>query len=197
MSWKLSIGTLLLASVTGAAQLSQPDTLVIRAARLYDGRANPVTTPGVVVLRSGKIAAVGLASAIPPDATTIDVGDATLLPGFIDAHTHLGWAYSASYDEREMERMRKGAPEIALDASVWVRKTLMAGFTTVRDLGSTDFIDLALRNAIASGAIPSCLHRHSARCARVLAVCGRGCSWQSLPPDTVLAVCSRGRRGLS
>jgi imidazolonepropionase-like amidohydrolase len=50
--------------------------------------------------------------------------------------------------------MRKSSAEIALDASVWVRKTLMAGFTTVRDLGSTDFIDIALRNAIRDGAIP-------------------------------------------
>jgi imidazolonepropionase-like amidohydrolase len=52
-----------------------------------------------------------------------------------------------------MERMRKASAELALDASVWVRKTLMAGFTTVRDLGSTDFIDIALRNAIRDGAI--------------------------------------------
>ncbi len=49
---------------------------------------------------------------------------------------------------------RNGTPEIALDATVWVRKTLMAGFTTVRDLGSSDFIDVALRNAVADGTIP-------------------------------------------
>jgi imidazolonepropionase-like amidohydrolase len=78
----------------------------------------------------------------------------TLLPGFINAHTHPGWAYSASYDQRKMERMRKTSVEIALDATVRVRKTLMAGFTTVRDLGSTDFIDIGLRNAIADGSIP-------------------------------------------
>jgi imidazolonepropionase-like amidohydrolase len=52
-----------------------------------------------------------------------------------------------------MERMRKNAPELALDATVWVRKTLLAGFTTVRDLGSSDFIDVALRNAVADGSI--------------------------------------------
>jgi imidazolonepropionase-like amidohydrolase len=116
-----------------SAQPNETKTLVLKAARLYDGNSDR--------------------SAVPPGSTVIDLGDATLLPGFIDAHTHLGWAYSASYDQREMERMRKTSVEIALDATVWVRKTLMAGFTTVRDLGSTDFIDIALRNAIADGSI--------------------------------------------
>ncbi len=49
--------------------------------------------------------------------------------------------------------MRKNAPELALDATVWVRKTLLAGFTTVRDLGSSDFIDVALRNGVPDGSI--------------------------------------------
>jgi len=150
---KTAAGALLLAIISLATHATPTGALVIKAARLYDGVSDHLVSPGVVVVRGTRIEAVGSAASVPSDATVIDAGDATLLPGFIDAHTHLGWAYSASYDQREMERMRKGAPEIALDASVWVRKTLMAGFTTVRDLGSTDFIDLALRNAIASGAI--------------------------------------------
>jgi len=111
-------------------------------------------SPGFVLVRGDRIDSVGTGSVIPAGSAVIELGDATLLPGFIDAHTHLGWAYAASYDQREMERMRKNSAEIALDATVWVRKTLMAGFTTVRDLGSTDFIDVALRNAIARGSIP-------------------------------------------
>jgi imidazolonepropionase-like amidohydrolase len=144
----------LIAAAALAAQPARSGVLIIKAARLYDGRGDRVVSPALIVVRGSRIEAIGAGSPVPPDATVVDAGDATLLPGFIDAHTHLGWAYAASYDQREMERMRKGAPEIALEASVWVRKTLMAGFTTVRDLGSTDFIDLALRNAIASGAIP-------------------------------------------
>jgi imidazolonepropionase-like amidohydrolase len=128
-------------------------TLVLKSARLYDGKSDTMVSPGLVVVRGGRIDGVGSGLAIPAGSAVIDLGDATLLPGFIDAHTHLGWAYSASYDQREMERMRKTSAELALDASVWVRKTLMAGFTTVRDLGSTDFIDIALRNAIRDGAI--------------------------------------------
>jgi imidazolonepropionase-like amidohydrolase len=144
----------LIVTASLTAQPAPSGVLVIKAARLYDGRGDHLVSPGVIVVRGNRIEAIGAASTVPHDATVVDAGDATLLPGFIDAHTHLGWAYADSYDAREIERMRKSAPEIALDASVWVRRTLMAGFTTVRDLGSTDFIDLALRNAIASGAIP-------------------------------------------
>ena len=143
--------------VTVTAVYAQPDktkTLVLKAARLYDGNSDRILSPAWILVRGNRIERVGTGPAISPDSSVIDLGDATLLPGFIDAHTHLGWAYSASYDQREMERMRKTSTEIALDATVWVRKTLMAGFTTVRDLGSTDFIDIALRNAISDGAIP-------------------------------------------
>ena len=139
------------------ALFAQPDnarTVVLKSARLYDGKSDRMISPGWVLVRGDRIDRVAAGSPAPPGSAVIDLGDATLLPGFIDAHTHLGWAYSASYDQREMERMRKTSIEIALDATVWVRKTLMAGFTTVRDLGSTDFIDIGLRNAIADGSIP-------------------------------------------
>jgi imidazolonepropionase-like amidohydrolase len=134
-------------------QPNQARPIVLRAARLFDGRGEKVVSPGIVVVQGGTITGVGSTAVVPGNATVIELGDATLLPGFIDAHTHLGWAYAASFDQREMERMRKSPPELALDATVWVRKTLMAGFTTVRDLGSSDFIDVALRNAIADGSI--------------------------------------------
>jgi imidazolonepropionase-like amidohydrolase len=136
------------------SQPQEAKTLVLKSARLYDGKSDRMMSPGLVVVRGDRIDSVGSRTAIPPGSVVIDLGDATLLPGFIDAHTHLGWAYAASYDQREMERMRKSSAELALDASVWVRKTLMAGFTAVRDLGSTDFIDIALGNAIRDGAIP-------------------------------------------
>lgn len=144
---------LLFAPVSLFAQSSRPRPVVLRSARLYDGKSNRLISPGVVIVQGNTIAAVGPTAVVPADATVIDLGEATLLPGLIDAHTHLGWAYADSYDRREMERMRKNAPELALDATVWVRKTLLAGFTTVRDLGSSDFIDVALRNAVADGSI--------------------------------------------
>jgi imidazolonepropionase-like amidohydrolase len=102
----------------------------------------------------GRIVAVGPSSSIPAGAEVIDLGDATLLPGFIDAHTHLSFMYSDDYNKAELNNLQKTIPERALNASVNARVTLMAGFTTVRDVGSADYIDVGLRNAIAHGDIP-------------------------------------------
>ena len=90
---------------------------------------------------------------VPADAQVIDFGDATLSPGFIDAHTHLSGLYSDNYTQGTVDGLRQSIPEQALRASENLRKTLMSGITTARDLGSNDFIDVGLRNATAAGAI--------------------------------------------
>jgi imidazolonepropionase-like amidohydrolase len=97
---------------------------------------------------------VGAGVKTPEDAEVIDLGDATLLPGFIDAHTHLTMAYSEDYAKATLDGLRKPIPEMALDASVNARITLMAGFTTVRDVGSEHYLDAGLRNAINRGVVP-------------------------------------------
>ncbi len=130
-----------------------PKPVVIKAARIFDGRSDRVSSPGLVVVANGKIAAVGAGAALPPDAEVIDLGDATLLPGFIDAHTHLSSEASYDWNQDQLDELRKSPAERALDASVNARKTLLAGFTTVRDVGSSDYIDVALRNAIRGGKI--------------------------------------------
>ena len=150
---------LLVGSICGARGYGQgqkpPDkTYVLKAAALFDGKSDTVVTPGLVVVSAGRIVAVGQASSIPAGAEIIDLGDATLLPGFIDAHTHLTFPYSDDYNKEELETLQKTIPERALDASVNARVTLMAGFTTVRDVGSTDYLDVGLRNAIAHGDVP-------------------------------------------
>lgn len=127
---------------------------VLRAAHLFDGKSDHVVSPGLIVVVNGKIAGVGSNAAIPAGAETIDLGDATLLPGFIDAHTHLTYPYERDYRTQELDGLKKNIPERTLDAVEIVRKTLMAGFTTVRDVGSGDYIDVGLRNAIAAGKIP-------------------------------------------
>ncbi|HEX2713902.1 MAG TPA: amidohydrolase family protein [Candidatus Acidoferrales bacterium] len=130
-----------------------PKPMVIKAARIFDGRSDRVSSPGLVVVADGKIAAVGGGATLPPDAEVIDLGDATLLPGFIDAHTHLSGEASYDWNQDKLDELRKTPAERALDASVNARKTLLAGFTTVRDVGSANYLDVALRNAIRGGKI--------------------------------------------
>ena len=127
---------------------------VLKAARLFDGKSNSLVTPGVVVVTDGKIAGTGSSAKVPTEAEVIDLGDATLLPGFIDAHTHLTMTYSEDYARAALDALRKPIPEMALDASVNARTTLMAGFSTVRDVGSTEYLDAGLRNAINRGVVP-------------------------------------------
>jgi len=138
------------------AQTAKPagKTYVLKAARMFDGKSNSLSTPGLVVVTSGKIAGVGAQATIPAGAETIDLGDATLLPGFIDAHTHLTSMYSDDWKQNLIDGLQKTIAERALDASANARVTLMAGFTTVRDVGSSDYIDVGLRNAIRDGVVP-------------------------------------------
>lgn len=135
-----------------AAAQSRP--IVIKAARMFDGVSDRVVSPGLVVVLGEKIRGVGANAEIPAGSEVIDLGDATILPGFIDAHTHLTMAFDMDYRRQQFAVMQKPVAEMALDASVNARITLMAGFTTVRDVGSAEFIDVGLRNAIANGVVP-------------------------------------------
>lgn len=143
----------ILINVISQAQASAPKVTVLKAARMFDGKSDTVTKTGLVVITGSTITAVGSGAAIPKGAEVVDLGDATLLPGFIDAHTHLDSEDSDDWKQDTLNALQKTTAEKALDASVNARKTLMAGFTTVRDLGSHDYIDVGLRNAIADGKI--------------------------------------------
>src|SRR5712692_9586984 len=143
----LLVGLLLLTAQASLAQTQTPKpskTYVLKTARMFDGKSNALSTPGLVVVTGGKIAGVGAQAPIPAGAETIDLGDATLLPGFIDAHTHLTMMYSDDWKQNTIDRLQKTVAEQALDASANARVTLMAGFTTVRDVGSRDYIDVGL-----------------------------------------------------
>jgi imidazolonepropionase-like amidohydrolase len=144
----------LLAPCSGRAQQAGGKTVVLKAARLFDGKSNGLVTPGIVVVTDGKIVATGANVSAPPGAEVIDLGDATLLPGFIDAHTHETMMNSNDWKQRELDGLQKTIAEQTLDAIANVRVTLMAGFTTVRDVGSHDFIDVGMRNAIRNGKVP-------------------------------------------
>jgi imidazolonepropionase-like amidohydrolase len=132
---------------------AQTSSYVLKAARLFDGISSQAVMPGILVVSNGMILSVGSENA-PAGATVLDLGDATLLPGFIDAHTHISYEFNPDYSGDALLSLQRPISERAIRATANARKTLMAGFTTVRDLGSVDFIDVGLRNAINAGVVP-------------------------------------------
>jgi imidazolonepropionase-like amidohydrolase len=143
----------LLLCIPGPLLYAAP-ALAVKAAHLFDGKSNTLVSPGIVVVRDGRISLAGnMQAKLPADTEIIDLGDATLLPGFIDAHTHLSMNYSDDWKQRELDELQKPVSELTLDAVENLKATLMAGFTTVRDVGSEHFIDVGLRNAVRDGKI--------------------------------------------
>jgi imidazolonepropionase-like amidohydrolase len=141
-----------LAAATAVVGAQQPaGTTAIRAARLFDGRSDAMVADGVVLVQANRITAAGTRLAVPAGAEVIDLGDATMLPGFIDAHTHVTDESSDDWNADAVAGLRRTVPEATLRAAEFARRTVMAGFTTVRDVGSGDYIDVGLRNAIAGG----------------------------------------------
>jgi imidazolonepropionase-like amidohydrolase len=131
-----------------AAVAAPPKPVVLKAARLFDGKSDKLVTPGIVVVRGEKIEAAGPSVKIPADAEVIDLGDATLSPGFIDAHTHLTFEGSDNWTQDQIDGMRRSVAETAILATTYAKRMLLSGFTTARDLGSSALLDIGLRNAI-------------------------------------------------
>ncbi|MCC7306005.1 MAG: amidohydrolase family protein [Acidobacteria bacterium] len=130
-------------------------TVVLKAARVIDGTgAEPIRT-GAVLVTDDKIVAVGPASsvAVPAGAKVIDLGDATLMPGFIDVHTHIIGRVLGD-PEGQNSAFRDYDSFGAILAVDNARRTLMAGFTTIRNVGAGNFDDLAIRKAINDGWTP-------------------------------------------
>lgn len=132
-------------------QAQPPPTIAVRAARMVDVKAGKLVDRPQIVVRGKEIVSVGSASEAPPvGAEIVDLGDLTLLPGLIDCHTHLSTAIEGDFVNRTVH---EGAPDEALRGANHARITLLAGFTTVRDLGSSNFVDVALMRAVERGDI--------------------------------------------
>ena len=144
---------LVVASLPTFAAEASPPAYVLRAQRLYDPRSGRTVSPGQVVVVGGKVQAVGASAAVPAGAQVVDLGDATLLPGFMDAHTHVTGQPGDDWRQDVIDGLQRTIPEQTLDALPYLRATLRAGFTTVRNLGASDFIDVGLRNGSARGLI--------------------------------------------
>src|SRR5581483_11968525 len=125
-------------------------TVVVKAAHLVDVLDGKIIDNAVVVIEGERVKAVGTGIAIPAGAKTIDLGDSWLLPGLIDCHTHITSQIGNYYDDL----FRTSPIDEAVYAHVYARRTLDAGFTTCRNVGANEFIDVALRNAIDAGKIP-------------------------------------------
>ena len=148
---KIALG---LAAVVSTAQAAEPvQPTVLKAAYLFDGKTGKLVNGGTVIVEGDKIKAVG-AQGAPANAKVIDLGDATLLPGFIDAHTHITSEIHEDYYRGFHTDMYRFATEQAHDAAVYAKRTLEAGFTTVRNVGAGEFVDVGLRNAINRNVVP-------------------------------------------
>jgi imidazolonepropionase-like amidohydrolase len=128
-----------------------PARVALHAARVLDVKTGKLLTDQTLLIEDGKIVSLGpTAQAKPPaDAVRIDLPSATVLPGLIDAHTHLTMDPKFGY-----ERLAISVPREALIGAKNARITLNAGFTTVRNVGASGYTDVALRDAINAGDIP-------------------------------------------
>src|SRR5437660_1194708 len=143
----LLIVILLALGAAASAQTSGKRT-VIHAGKLLDVKTGKTETNQVIVIQGDKIVSVGPASAAQPSAgdEVIDLPNATVLPGLIDAHTHLTFNPHFGY-----ETLAISVPREALIGAHNARVTLEAGFTTVRNVGARGYSDVALRDAIKAG----------------------------------------------
>jgi imidazolonepropionase-like amidohydrolase len=142
--------TLLALCLTGWAQAPQARVLV-RAGRVLDVRTGHISNDQIIAIESGKIVSIGPAASVKasPDDRVIDLHSATVLPGLIDAHTHLTFNPTFGYDTLAIS-----VPREALTGAHNARVTLEAGITTVRNVGARGYSDVALRDAINAGDVP-------------------------------------------
>jgi imidazolonepropionase-like amidohydrolase len=154
-SFRHGVLALVCAAACGVAQSSADAVVVVHAGHLLDRPGQAPRGASTVLIRNGKIEAVRdgfVDTASYPGAQVVDLRDKFVLPGLIDSHVHLD--SDKAGQEALVETLTNGPAYFAYEAAVNARKTLAAGFTTVRNLGDSDGATLALRDAIAAGKMP-------------------------------------------
>jgi imidazolonepropionase-like amidohydrolase len=148
LNLRLLLCCVLLASCAFAQSTAAPERTVIHAGNVLDVRTGKMLPNQTIVVENGKIVSIG-GSGEDASATVIDLSGKTVLPGLIDAHTHLTMNPSFGY-----ETLGISVPREALIGAKNAKTTLQAGFTTVRNVGASGYADVALRDAINAGDVP-------------------------------------------
>ena len=144
----IAVASALAAQSTSTTATPAPTRVAIKAAHLIDPRgAGRRIDEALVLIDGDTVVRVGSKLTVPNGYRVVDLGSATLVPGLIDVHTHLTSQQTDYYEGL----FRRSAIDVAITASANAKKTLDAGFTTVRDVGAPEFVDVALRNAIQRG----------------------------------------------
>ena len=179
--WRVSVVLLFVVQLgfTGPAHAQAPAAkrTIIRPGRVLDVRSGELRSNQAILIEAEKIVQIGAASEVKAATgdTTIDLPEATLLPGLIDAHTHLTFDLnSLGYQGLGISTARE-----ALHGTRNARRTLEAGFTTVRNLGAFDYSDIALRDAINDGDV---IGPRIVASGPALGITGGHCDENLLPP---------------
>ena len=149
-SYRTLVAAALLAAMGSVAPV-RAAVVAVKAALLIDGTGTAPKKNPVVVVEDGKIVSVG--TSVPAGATVLDLGGRTLLPGFIDCHVHLTGRAIGEGENWDDAAVRDLPQEDAIRGVRNAMATLTAGFTTVRNVGASDFTDIALRNMIRAGIV--------------------------------------------
>ena len=148
----LSLVALSVMTSNSVSTQTPPNIKIVHAGRLIDAVSDQVRTDVSVIIENGRIREVRNGKAAIPGAKIIDLSDSTVMPGLIDCHTHLTFQIEKGRTLKDLLLSRKA--DIAIAGTIYAHRTLLAGFTTVRDVGAPDFIDVSLRDAIRAGTVP-------------------------------------------
>lgn len=181
---RILAGAALAAVATSALHAQAPaeaPVVAIRTGTLIDGTGASPVRNAVIVIRGDRIEAVGPSVRVPAGARVIDLSRYTVLPGFVDAHVHL-----ASRPLGVGDFVHRGVTDDEGDDALWgvadARATLLAGFTTVRDVGSGSFANVALARAIEAGRVPG---PRMVVAGHLIGISGGHCDLDGLAPGVV------------
>ena len=176
---QFALSSCLALSAAVSAFAADSGSQVIYAGAMIDVENGKVLKDRVIVVEDGLISAIGSRATldeieVPDDATLIDLSDMTVLPGLSDSHVHL----TSDASIHGYKRLTVSTPRAAITGVVNAKKTLMAGFTTVRNLGAPGFADIDLMNAIDDGDVPG---PHMIPAGRSIGITGGHCDNNLLP----------------